>query len=91
MTDKGMLVLQDSAHSQEDVSGSCTETSPTSSYDAHQAINTKVEEVSDVEEEDNPVPISFPVIKTEHVVSSFFSFPADTQTFAATCLVYLQG
>jgi hypothetical protein len=78
MTDKGMLVLQDSAHSQEDVPGSCTETSPTSSYDGNHAINIKVEEVSDVEEEDNPG------IKVEHAVSSFFSFPADSQISAAT-------
>jgi hypothetical protein len=85
MTDKGMLVLQDSAHSQEDVPGSYTETS---SHDAHQAINIKVEEVSDVEEEEDPVPISFPGIKTEHAVSSFFSFPADSRTSAAACLVY---
>jgi hypothetical protein len=78
MTYKGMLVLQDSAHSQEDVTGSCTETCPASSHDAHQAINIKVEEVSDVEEEEDPV------IKVEHAVSSFFSFPADSRTSATT-------
>jgi hypothetical protein len=33
--------------------------------DASQAINVKVEEVSDAEEEEGPVPISFPKIKTE--------------------------
>jgi hypothetical protein len=88
MTDKGLLVLQDCAHSQEDVPGSCTETCPTSSRDANQAINVKVEEVSDVEEEENPVPISFPGIKPEQAVSSLFSFPADSRASAATCFVY---
>jgi hypothetical protein len=77
MTDKCMLVLQDCAHSQEDVPGLCTETYHASSYDAFQTINIKVEEFSDVEEEENPVPISFPGIKAEHVVSSLLSFPAD--------------
>jgi hypothetical protein len=87
MTDKDMLVLQDCAHSQEDVPGSCIETWPASSHDAFQAINLKVEEVSDVEEEENPVPISFPRVKAEHAVSSF-SFPADSRASAASCFVY---
>jgi hypothetical protein len=89
MTDKGLLVLQDCAHSQEDVPGSCTETCSTSSRDANQAINIKVEEVSDVEEEEeNPVPISFPGIKAERAVSCFFFFPADSRASAATCHAY---
>jgi hypothetical protein len=80
MTDKGMLVLQDSAHSQVDVSGSCTETSPTSSHDAFQTINIKVEEVSDVEEEEeDPLSISFPGVEAEHEVSCFFSFLTDSR------------
>jgi hypothetical protein len=91
MTDKGMLVLQDSAHSQEDVPGSCTETCPTSSHDGNQTINIKVEDVSDLKDEDNSVPISIPGLKPECVVSSFFCFPADSRTSAATCLVYSQG
>jgi hypothetical protein len=88
MTDKGLLVLQDCAHSQEDVPDSCTETCPASSHDANKAINIKVEVVSDVEEEENPVPISFPGIKAEQAVSSLFSFPADSWTSAPTCRVY---
>jgi hypothetical protein len=44
-------------------------TCPTSSHDANKFINTKSEEVSDVEEEEDPVPISFPQIKGEHEVS----------------------
>jgi hypothetical protein len=88
MTDKGLLVLQDCAHSQEDVPGSCTETCPASSCDANQAINIKDEEVSDVEEVEDPLPISFPGIKAEQAVSSFFYFPAGSWASAATCYVY---
>jgi hypothetical protein len=40
------------------------ETNPTF-WDASHAINIKVEEVSDAEEEEDPVPISFPKIKAE--------------------------
>jgi hypothetical protein len=36
------------------------------------------------------VPISFPGIKAEHAVSSFFSFPADSWASAAACRVYWQ-
>jgi hypothetical protein len=39
------------------------------SHDANQAMNVKVKEGSDVEEEDDPVPISFPEIKAEPEVS----------------------
>jgi hypothetical protein len=88
MTDKGLLVLQDCSHSQEDVPGTCTETCPASSHDAFHAVNIKVEVVSDVEEEENPVPISFPGIKAEQAVSSLFSFPAGSWASAATCRVY---
>jgi hypothetical protein len=89
MTDKGMLVLQDYAHSQEDVPSSCADTCPTSSHDAFQTINIKVEEISDVEEEDeDPLLISFLGTKAEHAVSSLFSFPADSWASAAACLLY---
>jgi hypothetical protein len=42
----------------------CGETNPASG-DASKAINMKVENVSDAGEEEDPVPISFPKIKTE--------------------------
>jgi hypothetical protein len=42
----------------------CGEPNPTSG-DASQAINIKVEEVSDAEGEAGPVPITFPEIKSE--------------------------
>jgi hypothetical protein len=70
MTDKGMLVLQNCVNFKEDVAGLCSETCATSSHDAIQAINNiKDEEVSDIEEEEDPVPISFPAMKPEAEVS----------------------
>jgi hypothetical protein len=42
----------------------CGEPNPTS-CDASQAINIKIEEISDAEDEVGPVPISFPKIKAE--------------------------
>jgi hypothetical protein len=69
MTDKGMLILQDCTHSQEDVLGSYIDTHPASSHDEIRTINIKVEEISDVELEEDPLPISFPGIETEHAVS----------------------
>jgi hypothetical protein len=88
MTDKDMFVLQDCAQSQEDVPGSCIETWPASSHDAFQAINLKVEELSDVEEVEDPLPMSFPAVKAEHAVSCLFSFPSDSWASAASCFVY---
>jgi hypothetical protein len=38
-------------------------------HDANQAMNIKVEEVSDVKVEESPVPITFPEIKAEPEVS----------------------
>jgi hypothetical protein len=87
MTDKGMLVLQDCAHSQEDVPGSCADTCPTSSHDANQTISIKVE-VSDVKEEDeDPLAISFPGIEAKHEVSCFISSLTVSRVSAAACFV----
>jgi hypothetical protein len=55
-----MMVLQNCTNSWD----SCGETNPTSG-DASEAINIKVEKVSDAEEEEGPVQISFPKIKAE--------------------------
>jgi hypothetical protein len=71
MTDTGMLVLQACGDSQKYVSGSYIETSP---HDTDHSINIKVE-ISDVEEEEDPLSISLPGVEAEHEVSSFFSFP----------------
>jgi hypothetical protein len=60
---KDVMVLQNRTNSRMEVRDPCCETNPTS--DASQAINIKVEKVSDAEEEEGPVPISFPKIKAE--------------------------
>jgi hypothetical protein len=64
MTDKDMMVLQKLTNSEMEVQDPCDEANPTS-RDASQAINIKVEEVSDAEEEAGPVPITFSKIKAE--------------------------
>jgi hypothetical protein len=64
MIGKDMMVLQNHTSSKMEVLDPCGETKPTS-HDASQAINIKVEELSDAEEEAGPVPISFLEIKPE--------------------------
>jgi hypothetical protein len=64
MIDKDVMVLQNHTYSVMDLRDPCGEMNPISG-DASQAINIKVEEVSDAEEEEGPVPISFPKIKAE--------------------------
>jgi hypothetical protein len=64
MIGKDMMVLQNHTKSEMEVQDPCDETN-TASHEASQAINIKVEEVSDAEEEAGPVPISFLEIKAE--------------------------
>jgi hypothetical protein len=64
MIDKNVMVLQNHTNTVTEELDPCGESDPTSG-DASQAINIKVEEVSDAEEEVGPVPITFPKIKTE--------------------------
>jgi hypothetical protein len=64
MIDKDVMVLQNHTNSVMEVRDPCGETNPTSG-DGSQAINIKVEKLSDAEEEEGPVPISFPKIKAE--------------------------
>jgi hypothetical protein len=83
MTDKGMLVLQACMNSQKSAPGSYIETCP-----AYHSINMKVEEVSDVEEEEDPLQISFPGTEAEHAVSCFFSLLTGSRPSASACFVY---
>jgi hypothetical protein len=69
VTNTTTVVLQTCLDLEKDLPDFWSVTSPTSSHDANKFINTKSEEVSDVEEEEDPVPISFPQIKGEHEVS----------------------
>jgi hypothetical protein len=64
MIDKDVMVLQNRRNSAMEQRDPCSEMNPTYG-DASQAINIKVEDVSDAEEEEGPVPITFPEIKTE--------------------------
>jgi hypothetical protein len=63
--DKGTVVLQSCMDLLKIVPGSYSETY----HDGNQVINVKVEDVTRTQEEGNPVPITFPVIKAEHEVS----------------------
>jgi hypothetical protein len=51
------------------------------SHDANQAMNIKVKEGSDAEEEDDPVPITFPEIKAEPEVSCMCTVRQVTQMY----------
>jgi hypothetical protein len=65
LIDKDMTVLQNYTTLEKDVMGPCGETYPTTFDDAYQAMNIKAEKVSDTEEEEDPVPMTFVEIKAE--------------------------
>jgi hypothetical protein len=73
MIGKDMMVLQNHTNSEMEVQDPCDETKPTS-HEASQAINIKVEEVSEAEEEASPVPIPFLEIKAEPEVRCMFLY-----------------
>jgi hypothetical protein len=50
---------------------SYSETYLSSSHDGSQVLSMNVEKVTDVQEEDDPLLISLPVINTEHEVRCF--------------------
>jgi hypothetical protein len=64
MIDKDVMVLQNHTNSAIEQQNPCGDPNP-SSRDVSQAINIKDEEVSDAEEEEGPVPITFLKIKLE--------------------------
>jgi hypothetical protein len=51
------------------VPGSCSETGATFPDDGDGVTTVKVEEVTDIQDEEDPVPMSCSVIKCEHEVS----------------------
>jgi hypothetical protein len=63
-----LIVLQNLADLEE-IRGRCSEICPESSHVAYQAISIKAEVFSDAEEEEYPLPLTFPKIKTEPEVS----------------------
>jgi hypothetical protein len=65
---KILLFLQNCTKLEEVTQGPCSQTY--AAYrDANQDTNIKAEEVSDIEVEEGPVPITFPEIKAEPEVS----------------------
>jgi hypothetical protein len=64
MIERYMTVLQNHTKLEKEVQFPCGETYPTSHEESH-AISVKVEAVSDAEEEEEPLPITFPKIKAE--------------------------
>jgi hypothetical protein len=63
-----LVVLQDLTDL-EKVRDPRREICPASSHDAYQAISIKAEKLSDAEDEEDPVPITFPAINLEPEVS----------------------
>jgi hypothetical protein len=68
MIENAVVVLQNCINLLEVVPGSYSETCLTS-HDDNQVIDIKVENVADMQEEEDPLLITSPVIKTEHEVS----------------------
>jgi hypothetical protein len=64
------MVLQSHMDVLKDEPGSCDEACVTSSGDGNQFLFIKVENVTDIKEEDDTEPLASPVIKIEHEVSS---------------------
>jgi hypothetical protein len=62
-------------NSQDDVAGSHGEAYASPCSDVHQAISIKVEEFSDVEDGEEPMPMTFIGIKAEHEVSCMSMSP----------------
>jgi len=65
-----MVVLQNCMDILQSEPGPCSGTCPMSSDDGNEGIVIKVEEVSDIKEEENPEPTKSSLIKTEPAVSS---------------------
>jgi hypothetical protein len=69
MIDKGMVVLQNCMDLLEFVPASYSETNLTSADDVNQVMDIKVEDITNIqEEEEDPLSVRFPV-KAEHEVS----------------------
>jgi hypothetical protein len=70
---KDVMILQNSTNSETLIGGPCGETYP-ASHDANQAMNIKAEEVSDAQEEADPVRIIVQEMKAEREVSCMFLY-----------------
>jgi hypothetical protein len=81
-----MVVLQNCIDLQKVVPGSHNETSLAFSYDGNQVIDIKVEGVTGIQEEEDPLRITSPVIKAEHEVS----YMAVCQEDCICCSLFLE-
>jgi hypothetical protein len=68
MIDEGVVLLQNCMGLEKDMLGSCSETCPTF-HDGNQVSRVKAECVSDIKEEEVPVPETFQAVSAEHEVS----------------------
>jgi hypothetical protein len=64
-----MMILQISRDILKVEPGLYRETCVSSSHDGYEATDVKVEQISYIEEDENPVPIMFPAVKAEREVS----------------------
>jgi hypothetical protein len=73
-----------------DLPGLCSHKYPLSSQDSNQ-LSVKIEKVSDVKEEEVPVPITWQATKPEHEVSCVSDWPLLSRryTYAQYCVVFL--
>jgi hypothetical protein len=65
----GAVILQDNMDLLDVTPGSCSEANDTSSHAGNEIVTIKVEDVPDIQEEEDPLLITFPVVKEEHEVS----------------------
>jgi hypothetical protein len=67
--DKGMVILQSSTDVLKVEPGMYSETCLASSDDGFEATDTKVEQISDTEEDEDPMQVIYPALKTKRKVS----------------------
>jgi hypothetical protein len=80
MIHNGTVVLQICTELLKDEPGLCSESCVTS-HDGNRATDVKVRKVSDIEEDDDPVAITFPALKAEHEVSCMSVCPHFTYIY----------
>jgi hypothetical protein len=69
------MALQNCMDLKKDIPSVCSETCPASSHEGSGGIGIKTEAVSDVEEQDDPVPVSLPGMKAKREVSWMICVP----------------
>jgi hypothetical protein len=73
--DKVMVILQISTDVLKVEPGLYSETRLASSYDGYEATDIKVEQISDKEDDEDPVPVIYPAVKDKHKVSCMLVCP----------------